>query len=48
VLREVFEAEREEVTRGWTDLHNEELYGSDSLKNLITKINQAGLDGQGI
>jgi hypothetical protein len=35
VLRRIFGAERDEVTREWRKLHSEELYDVDSLPNII-------------
>jgi hypothetical protein len=35
VLRRVFEPRRDEVTREWRKLHNEELNDLDSLPNIV-------------
>jgi hypothetical protein len=37
-LRRIFGPKRDEVTRGWTKLHNEELYNLYSLPNIIRMI----------
>ena len=38
VLRGIFGAKREEVTREWRKLHNEELYGLYCSPNVISLI----------
>jgi hypothetical protein len=38
VLRRIFGWKRDEVTGGWTELHNEELHNLYSLPNIIIMI----------
>jgi hypothetical protein len=38
VLNRIFGAKRDEVTRGWRKLHNEELHSLDSSRNIIRMI----------
>jgi hypothetical protein len=38
VLRIIFRLKRDEVTGGWTKLHNEELHGSYSSPNIFRTI----------
>jgi hypothetical protein len=38
VLRRIFGPKRDEVTRGWRKLHNEELHGLYSSPSIITAI----------
>jgi hypothetical protein len=42
VLRGKFGPKRDEVMRGWRNLHNEELHNLYSSPSIIRMINQAG------
>jgi hypothetical protein len=48
VLRRIFGPKRDEVTRGWRKLHNEELYNLYSSPSIIRVINSKRMDRRGI
>jgi hypothetical protein len=48
VLRRIFGPKREEMTRGWAKLHNEELHNLYSSPSIIRVINSRRMRWQGM
>jgi hypothetical protein len=47
VLRRIFGPKRDEVTRGWRKLHNEELHNFYSSQNIIRTIKSRRMKWEG-